>query len=148
MHLRSLSLVQQASVAASPEQVWAVFEDIRRWPEWNRIVREVAILEGEPWKPGFRFRMVLRMGGFNIPFEPTVVEADPPHSVTWRSTRLKITGTRTFTFELVEGMARLRDVKLFESKLIPVALVYPRPIIRGMSEHWLRALTYEVERTL
>jgi hypothetical protein len=103
-------------------------------------------LAGEPWTPGFRFRMVLRMGGTNVPFEPAVVEASPPHRVTWRSTRLTITGTRTLTFEAVDGMTRATDDKLFESPIVPVALVYPRPIVHRMSERWLRALAPEVER--
>ena len=146
MNLRTLRLKQETIIAASPEQVWAVFKDILSWPRWNSVCREVAVKEGKPWEPGFRFRMVLDMAGVPVPFEPNVIEADPPNRVVWRSTRLGITGTRTFTFELVDGMTQAADEKLFESRVMPVALVYPRPVIRRMSERWLSALAREVER--
>lgn len=145
MNIRRLELSQHRTLAASPEQVWNVFRDLERWPQWNVVCDRAQALEGGPWTPGFRFRMDLRMAGVPVTFTPTVIESDPPNSVTWSSTRLGITGTRTFTFEIQDGITVVTDRKVFESTIVPVAIVYPRNVIRAMSERWLRCLGEEVE---
>ncbi|MEX2599085.1 MAG: hypothetical protein WD533_05450, partial [Dehalococcoidia bacterium] len=57
------------------------------------------------------------------------------------------TGTRTFTFRLGDdGATEVVDEKRFTSRVLPVRLFYPRPVISTMSREWLRSLKTEVER--
>ena len=47
--------------SASPEAIWELWADPRRWPEWDQRV-ESAELEGE-LEPGAEIRVKLRKGG-------------------------------------------------------------------------------------
>jgi hypothetical protein len=51
--------------------------------------------------------------------------------------RWTVTGTRTHTFEPTAAGTLATDHKRFEHPLLPLDLVYPRAVIRRMSETWL-----------
>ena len=82
----------------------------------------------------------------SVSFSVNVIEALPTQRVVWASTVLGLTATRTFTFDGHSGTTIVTDRKTFESPLIPVRLVYPRPVIRLMTESWLNDLKAESER--
>ena len=73
----------EALISATPEQVWAVLVDFRRYPDWNPLNLEVV---GEA-KVGAKARMVFR----NLPGPPgsmirqtvRMVAAEPGRELAW-----------------------------------------------------------------
>lgn len=124
--------------AADADVVRATFEDTATWPAWCGPVVEV-LHAPERWEQGARLAYRLQ-SLVTVTFDVTLDRVDA-RSICWSSTKGPITGTRTFTFE--DGA--VVDEKRFESWL-PVALFYPRPPIRRMSERWLADLVAEAER--
>ena len=152
MSLLDLTITEQTTIGAPPGAVWEVFGDLPSWPTWNRSCLAADMVAGTPWSVGSSFRIVLRMAGVPVPFHPSIVEAELPRRVGWSSTHFTITGTRSFTFDAPpEGDATpegtvVTDEMRFTSRVVPVRLLYPRPVIRAMSRGWLQSLKEEVER--
>lgn len=44
-------------IAAPIATVWAVLEDVERWPEWTPTVRTATLLDPGPLRPGTRVRL-------------------------------------------------------------------------------------------
>ncbi|MBI4498573.1 MAG: SRPBCC domain-containing protein [Chloroflexi bacterium] len=143
--LRSLTLTEAVHINAPPDRVWAVFRDIRAWPEWNPVCLRVWNVSPTLWEVGSRFSFTLRMAGVPVSFQVTVIAADPPHRVAWSSRVLTITGTRTIAFTPEGAGTRATDTKEFSSPLLPLRLFYPRPIIHRMAQASLLALKRRVE---
>ena len=138
MSLFALTLTSRATTTAAPECVRATFEDAKRWPRWCGPVVAVDHAPAD-WVVGER--LVYRLRSLvTVTFDVTLEYVDET-SIRWSSTKGPIRGIRTFTFE--PGV--IVDEKRFESWL-PVALFYPRPPIRRMSERWIGALAHESER--
>lgn len=138
-----LDVVSKIAIPAPPERVWAVFADAARWPEVSRVVAEVSVAP-DRWEPGARLAFRLRIGGAVVPFDVRITEADPPHRVVWTSVRWTVTGTRTHTFEPTADGTLATDHKRFEHAVVPLRWVYPRAVIRRMSEAWLADLAAAV----
>ena len=68
-------------IDATPAEVWAVFSDVERWPEWTASVTSVQGLDGRELAVGHRFAI-------KQPRLPkivwTVVSIDPGRAWTWR----------------------------------------------------------------
>src|SRR5262245_6646352 len=143
----SLTLTERITIAAAPADVWEVYRRLHEWPQWNPVCMAVRDISDDPapWAVGARFTVVLRMAGAPIPFAVTVTAADPPRFVTWSSSHLSITGTRTVSFVPDGSGTLVSDRKIFSSPLLPVALFYPRPVVRAMANTTLRALKRRVE---
>jgi len=146
MWCQKLSLLERTAIHAPVDVVWAAFSDLGSWPRWNTVCLKATGLAGKPWTVGFRFRMVLRMAGVPVSFTPTVVEADAPYRVAWSSRRFTVTGARSFTFEPAPEGTLVVDEMRFSSRVTPVRLFYPRPVIAAMSKGWLASLKEEAER--
>jgi uncharacterized protein YndB with AHSA1/START domain len=146
LKLWSFETESSVEIAAPVEQVWAVFADARRWPEWSEVCTEVWGELDRLWERGARFGFRLRMAGMGVPFNVEVVRADPPRCVAWSSTRFAVTARRTFEFAGGASGTRAADRKEFSSPFLPVGLWYPRRAIYTMTERWLRDLKAESER--
>ncbi|MDL5154438.1 SRPBCC family protein [Actinomycetospora termitidis] len=44
-------------IAAPLAEVWAVVEDVERWPEWTPTLRAATLLDPGPLRPGTRVRL-------------------------------------------------------------------------------------------
>ncbi len=142
-----LEMESSVRIDANVERVWEVFSVPRRWPDWCEVCLSVDCAEQMEWKVGSRLGLRLRMAGVGVPFNVTVTESEPGRRVAWASTKMTVTATRTFTFEPDGDGTIMRDHKLFTSPVLPLQLFYPRPIIRNMTESWLRDIKAECERT-
>src|SRR5262249_13116793 len=138
----SLTLTERITIAAAPSDVWEIYRRLSDWQSWNPVCVAVRDISDDPapWSVGARFTVVLRMAGVPVPFAVAVTAADPPHFVTWSSTHFGITGTRTVSFVPDGSGTLVSDRKIFTSPVLPVALFYPRPVVRAMANTTLRAL--------
>ena len=67
-------------IAAPPGVVWAVMNDVARWPEWTPSVRSVEVCEPGPLRVGFAARLQVR----GMPAATWVVtELTEGRSFTW-----------------------------------------------------------------
>jgi uncharacterized protein YndB with AHSA1/START domain len=69
-----------AEIGAPAADVWRVFTDVERWPEWTATVRSIEIVRGSGVEPGARVRI-------RQPWLPAmtweVSEVDPGVSWSW-----------------------------------------------------------------
>jgi uncharacterized protein YndB with AHSA1/START domain len=75
-----MNLDDSVTISAGADDVWRVFTDVERWPEWTASVRTAEIVRGAGVEPGGRVRM-------KQPRLPVmtweVTEVDPGVSWTW-----------------------------------------------------------------
>ncbi|MBX2799849.1 MAG: SRPBCC family protein [Myxococcales bacterium] len=141
-----LVLTSSVLVDAPIETVWSVLVDVERWTRWCPPVRRVTHFEGIA--EGRRLAYVLGMGpGVPVSFDVTIETCARPHVLQWWSTKWwGVTGTRAFLLSEVDGGTNVEDRKTFQSRIWPVARLYPRSVVGGMSNKWLDGLAAEVLR--
>ena len=142
----TLSMRSSVTVNAPLHVAWDTFADAKSWPDWSRVCTEVWDLSDDLWASQSKLSFRLKMASVGVPFSVVVTESDPPHRITWESTKFSITATRTFQFAGDGASTEVTDSKTFASPILPVRLFYPRPIIRNMTESWLKDLKAEAER--
>ena len=139
--------MQSSITVSSPlSVVWDTFADARSWPTWSRVCLDVWDVSNDLWAPNSKLSFRLRLANVGVPFSVVVTESDPPHRVTWESTKFSVTATRTVQFTVEGDRTEVTDSKRFSSPLLPVWLFYPRWIITSMTESWLEDLKAEAER--
>lgn len=78
---------QTTTIAAAPDEVWAIATDIERYPEWARDVKEVAVLErddqGRPLQVEFRASALGRSTHYTLAYDYTLA----PAVLRWEMTR-------------------------------------------------------------
>ena len=138
----------QSSITVSTplSVVWHTFADAKSWPTWSRVCLDVWDVSDDLFASNSMLSFRLLMAKVGVPFSVVVTESDPPHRVTWESTKFSITATRTFQFVGDGDRTMVTDSKRFSSPILPIWLFYPRPIIRNMTESWLQDLRAEAER--
>ena len=138
---------------ASAERAWQVAAAADKWPDWAAVCAEVwdAPESISHWKAGHQFGFKLRMAFRDVPFNVTVSRFEPGRLIEWTSTKYSITAVRTISVVgepgLESGKSRVMDKKHFSSPFLPIGLVYPRWLIRRMTESWLRDLKIEAEES-
>jgi hypothetical protein len=65
----------EATFEAEPDEVWKVWTDVARWPEWD-VSKEIAQLDG-PFEPG-SCGWAKQRGNLGGPFTITAVECPVP----------------------------------------------------------------------
>jgi hypothetical protein len=91
----------EATTTAPADRVWAIFEDLDRWPLWQPDIPEAGWLGRRRWEPGSRFRWTLgrlRMVSIVDAIEPGT--AASWHSATWGYRgrfEVRVTESRTGT---------------------------------------------------
>ena len=139
----SLDLISAVHIDAPVPAVRAVFDEVGRWQEWCSVL--VGLSLANPIAVDNELAYTIRMMGLPAPFRVTLTEVNES-CVVWSSWKGPILGTRTWRFEVDGDGTRVTDHKRFESRWLPLALFYPRPLIRKMSEQWLSDLEGEVSR--
>jgi len=91
-----MNFVDSVLISAPAGDVWRVFTDVERWPDWTPTVRRAALVEGAGVEPGARVRM-------RQPRLPTMTWAvtalEPGVSWTWeaRSPGVRTVARHTLT---------------------------------------------------
>ncbi len=133
-------------IDATGEHVWHLIEDATNWPEWSKVCTEVwGIPDEGVLIEGTAFGFTLRMASREVPFNVSVTRVDRGISIEWRSTKYSITAIRTIWVDSNGEGCRVTDSKKFSSPLLPIGLVYPRGLIRRMTESWLSDMKIESE---
>jgi uncharacterized protein YndB with AHSA1/START domain len=71
-------------IAAPPEHVWAILEDVERWPEWTQSMSKVEILD-RPLALGSRVKIKQpRLPGATM----TIFSLEADQSFSWRTKSL------------------------------------------------------------
>lgn len=109
----------EITIRGTPERVWAVLTDFRRYPDWNPFIREAS---GEI-RIGARLDIRIHPpGGRPMRFRPTVREALPDRELRWLG-HLGVPGLfdgeHVFTLEPAGGgQTRLRQEEEFRGVLV------------------------------
>jgi hypothetical protein len=71
-------LSETVRVAAPPERVWRLYDDLAALKEWAPNIRRIEILGGGAKRVGCRFRVTMDMAGWPISLEEELVAYEPP----------------------------------------------------------------------
>lgn len=113
------SIETEITIRGTPEQVWSVLTDFRKYPDWNPFIREAS---GEV-KMGARLKVRIHPpDGRPMTFRPTVREASPNRELRWLG-HLGLPGLfdGEHVFQLAPagaGQTRLRQNEEFRGMLV------------------------------
>jgi uncharacterized protein YndB with AHSA1/START domain len=91
-----MNIADSVTIGAGTDEVWRVFTDVERWPEWTASVRTVEVVSGGGVEPGARVR--IRQPRLPL-LTWEVSEVEPGVSWTWvaRSPGVVTTARHTLT---------------------------------------------------
>ena len=122
---------QEATIAASPEDLWAVLVDFERYPSWARDLKHVEVLERDAEGRGvevlFRAAAMGRSTTYVLRYDHT----DAPNRLPWRFVRGDIMRRLDgeYRLEAVEGGTNV----VYE---LEVELIIPLPgFVKRRAEH-------------
>ncbi|WP_068279734.1 SRPBCC family protein [Aldersonia kunmingensis] len=137
----------EATVDATPEQVWAVISDVTRIGEWSHECREAKWVGGATHAvPGARFRGRNRVGLVRWGRICTITEVDPPLRFTYHTFGKLTRDSTQWTIELQPEGSGTRIVMGYEALAMPRA--FELVILATMKPHWDRtaALQGDLQR--
>jgi len=117
-------------IDASAERVWAVYSDVRRWPEWTDSVTKVEPLDGDELAVGRRFRITQP----KLPVMVWEVTALEP-GASWRWAQ-RSPGARTEAWHAVDGSASHASAQLGIEQRGPVGGLVAR-VMAGLTRRYL-----------
>lgn len=79
-----MDFTREIRIAAAPDRVWAVLDDVPTWPDWTPTIRSVRPLDGSALTPSARFALRQPLQREAV---WTVTALDPGTSFEWRSAR-------------------------------------------------------------
>lgn len=138
-----MRFAEQITVAAPPEQVWEVYADVARWPEWTESITSVELLDGATaLAPGVRAR--IRQPKLPVAvWEVTAIE--PGRSWTWEAKAPGARTTATHTVAATPGNARSTTVDSSLTQAGPLGWVIGR-LYAGLTRRYLAMEAQGLER--
>lgn len=122
---------QEATIAASPEELWSVLVDFERYPSWARDLKHVEVLERDADGRGvevlFRAAAMGRSTTYVLRYDHT----EAPHRLPWRFVRGDIMRRLDgeYRFEVVDEGTKV----VYE---LEVELIIPLPgFVKRRAEH-------------
>ena len=122
---------QEATIAAAPEELWAVLVDFERYPSWARDLKHVEVLERDDEGRGvevlFRAAAMGRSTTYVLRYDHT----EAPNRLPWRFVRGDIMRRLDgeYRFEVVDGGTNV----VYE---LEVELIIPLPgFVKRRAEH-------------
>ena len=107
-------------IAAPPERVWQVINDLPAYGRWNPFI----VRAGGELAVGGRLRVTIVAPGHRpVTFKPRILELEPGHSVTWLGRTVLpglFDGRHTLSVAPTEGGARFRTREEVTGILVPL----------------------------
>lgn len=129
-----------------PEHVWAKFEKLEEWAQWNPVIGAASWIEGHRWQKGGRLFFQL-MKPRVMRFKPVMIESRPPHRVAWVGTAPGFKGEHWFSFEAQpDGTTLLKTWEDFSGLVTVFFGPGTRRRLVAMYQAWLEALKAEAEK--
>lgn len=142
LHIDSIDFTNE--IAAPVEEVFAVFKDISRWPEWVSVLTAAAPLSEGPLRPGFRLQMT--PVGLSFAFKTTLLEYVENRRVVWGLRSRVASLVHGFHFEpLAADRCQLRHTE-FSEGLLAVAAWLLRRRVYAYDRQWSEDFKTRFER--
>ena len=91
-----MQIDDEVMIAANADDVWAIYSDVERWPEWTDSVRSVEYVDGHALAVGARVRIAQP----KLPVAVWEIRAvDPGRSWTWVASSPGVRTTAVHTLE-------------------------------------------------
>lgn len=124
-------------IKAPPEKIWSFISDIKNFPKWMDMFKEVKVTSEKRVGVGTTSRWVGEVGGTRTEVESEVTEFAENEKIAWRSTYGDMTGFGSVTLKPVEGGTKvtyLIDYELPHSIFgeIVVKVIVDRDIEKGV----------------
>jgi ribosome-associated toxin RatA of RatAB toxin-antitoxin module len=132
--MRIQSFDQTDELDAPVEDVFALFKDIARWPEWVSVLSEASPLSTGPLRVGFRLQMTPTDLGW--PIKTKLIEYEENRVIAW-GRRSRLAGlVHTFRFEpLGHDRCRLHHTE-FSTGLLAIPAWVLREKIHAYDGRW------------
>src|SRR5688572_22101026 len=122
---------QEATIAATPDELWAVLVDFERYPSWARDLKQVEVLERDDEGRGVEVLFRAAAMGRSTTYVLRYDHREAPHRLPWRLVRGDIMRRLDgeYRFEAVEGGTNV----VYE---LEVELIIPLPgFVKRRAEH-------------
>lgn len=134
LHIDSFDHIDELD--APVEEVFAVFKDIARWPEWVSVLSAAAPISTGPLRVGFRLEMTPVDLGRSI--KTTLIEYEENRLLTWGMRTWIASLVHTFRFEAIGPQrCRLHHTEISEG-LLGIAAWLLRKKILAYDGQWSR----------
>ena len=121
MAKRAFQLHSEININASVEQVWSVFMDFEKYPEWNPFILSIT---GEAKKGETIQAILLNPGSSKMKFTPKVLSFDPGREFRWLGHLFfpgLFDGEHYFQFsQNLDGSTRFVQGESFRGILVPL----------------------------
>ena len=122
---------RSVEIAVPAEQVYAVYADVERWPEWTASVDSVERLDEGPLRVGSSAKVKQP----RLPGQVwTVTDVEDGRSFTWETRGIGITSTGTHVVEPTASGCRATAILEMTGWMAPVAGRAARALIEGYLE--------------
>ena len=82
----------------SPTAVWSFFTDLTKWTRWSPICRGCRLTDQGDLRLGSTLQIRFKVMGLTFTASATVVQFDPPTSITWQVEQLGIRAAHRYRF--------------------------------------------------
>jgi ligand-binding SRPBCC domain-containing protein len=129
-HETPLRFYAELFVAHSPAAVWSFFSDVAMWKSWSPICRGCWLADQAELQAGSVIEIRFRILGVTLSVPTTVVQCNPPHSITWQGQKFGIQATHSYRFIPRNGGTLLCNEETFSGVSFP---------LRRLMSAWYRA---------
>ena len=122
---------QEATIAAAPEELWAVLVDFERYPSWARDLKQVEVLERDAEGRGVEVLFRAAAMGRSTTYVLRYDHSEAPNRLPWRFVRGDIMRRLDgeYRFEVVDDGTKV----VYE---LEVELIIPLPgFVKRRAEH-------------
>lgn len=136
-------------INADIKDVWEIFYDLERWPEWSSYIIETKWITKGKWEKGCKFIQVVKGFGIIKKFQSKSIikEVKPYNTVTWYGTRKWIMGTHTFKFQKIKNKTKVKNFEYFSGFAAPLLFPFFKNNFNLYFKQFLYGLKKESEKT-
>jgi hypothetical protein len=146
----SLKIEYAINIAATPDVIWQVFNEIERWPRWDpSALQSARWVSGEPWQQGSKFE-IKTLKPMALTLTPEIVEVTAPVFVHVKGSGGGVTGEQFYIFKWddVSRTTEMRTLQEFSGMAISFFGGQAKgPILQGI-EHMFRQVKQEAEEIM